>query len=77
MIDGKPKRGFMTDRRRLLKTGGVFAGASALLGSAPTLASAGSGAESSTNWRSAMQMQTWRPDPTFYPSPGSATKAPA
>jgi selenium-binding protein 1 len=77
VTDRKQRGGFLTDRRRLLKTGGVFAGASALLGGAPTLAAAGSSAESSTNWRSAMQTQTWRPDPTFYPSPGSATKAPA
>ena len=66
MIDEKHRGGFLTNRRRLLKTGGVFAGASALLGSAPALASAGSSAESATNWRSAMQTQTWRPDADRY-----------
>ena len=47
MVDEKHRGGFLTNRRRLLKTGGVFAGASALLGGAPTAGAAGSSAESS------------------------------
>jgi selenium-binding protein 1 len=66
--DAKP------DRRRLLGTGGVLAGAAALFAGSPAIAAVGNAAASSDR-RSAMQ--TWKPDPTFYPTPGSAAKAPA
>lgn len=64
-----------TDRRRLLGTGGMLAGAASLLGGAPAVGAVAGGSVSNTQWRSAMQ--TLRPDPTFYPSPRSAMRAPA
>jgi methanethiol oxidase len=63
-----------TDRRRLLGTGGMLAGAASWFGGAPAVGAAGS-SESNGEWRNSMQ--TWRPDPTFYPSPGSAQRGPA
>jgi selenium-binding protein 1 len=63
-----------TDRRRLIQAGAAQAGAAALLGAAPVAA---------TNLRSTagteqrrFSMPTWRPDPTFYPTPRAATQAP-
>src|SRR5829696_1271267 len=64
-----------SDRRRLLKSGGVLAGAAALFGGASTAGAADVTDSTSGTWRSAMA--TWKPDPTFYPSPRSAMQAPA
>jgi selenium-binding protein 1 len=63
------------DRRRLLGTGGVLAGALSVFGGVPAASAAGDDAVADKEWRSAMQ--TWKPDPTFYPSPGSAVNGPA
>jgi selenium-binding protein 1 len=51
----------------------MLAGALSLMGGASLAEAAGHDSESS-DWRGAMQ--TWRPDPTFYPTPGSAMDAP-
>ncbi len=67
------KRG--TNRRSLLETGGVLAGAAALFGSAP--AATATDRVSATTATRRNTMPTWRPDPTFYPSPRSAMQAPA
>src|SRR5215204_5805251 len=64
-----------SDRRRLLKSGGVLAGAAALFGGAPAAAAADRASSAITTRRNAMP--TWKPDPTFYPSPRSAMQAPA
>ena len=64
-----------SDRRRLLKSGGVLAGAAALFGGAPAAGAADVTDPTSGTWRS--PMATWKPDPTFYPSPRSAMQAPA
>src|SRR5829696_7302022 len=69
--NGKPR----TNRRRLLESGGMLAGAGALFGSAPT-ANATGRIGSTLNSRR-LTMPTWKPDPTFYPSPRSAMQAPA
>jgi methanethiol oxidase len=71
MIDGRPK----ADRRRLLGAGGVLASAAALFGAAPTVATMDNRRASFAIRRT--DMPTWRPDPTFYPSPRSAMQAPA
>src|SRR5215217_4421373 len=64
-----------TDRRRFLEAGGLLAGAAALFGNAATTDAAGRiGSELSTRRNT---MPTWKPDPTFYPSPRSAMQAPA
>ena len=64
-----------TDRRRLLEAGGLLAGAAALFGGAPA---AGAADRVQFNIRTRRNtMPTWRPDPTFYPSPRSAMQAPA
>jgi selenium-binding protein 1 len=63
------------DRRRLLQAGGVLAGAAALMGRSPH---SGSAMHKTANVESrSIPMPTLRPDPTFYPSPRSAMKAPA
>src|SRR5215218_8132897 len=73
--DDQPSDGIVrTDRRRLLEAGGVLAGAAALLGNAPA-ANATDRANSAIATRRS-SMPTWRPDPTFYPSPRSAMQAP-
>ncbi|MCC2662773.1 MAG: selenium-binding protein, partial [Geminicoccaceae bacterium] len=64
-----------TDRRRLLKTSGALASAAALLGSAPSAAAPYPVSFGRTMRRN--KMLTWRPDPTFYPSPRAAMQAPA
>lgn len=69
--DGTPR----TDRRRLLETGGVLAGAAAFLGKVPPADAANDVSSSKATRRT--PMATWRPDPTFYPSPRSAMQAPA
>jgi selenium-binding protein 1 len=62
-------------RRRVLQSSGVLAGAAALLGGArPTFAH--DDTTSTLNARSNF-MPTWKPDPTFYPSPRTAMQAPA
>jgi selenium-binding protein 1 len=53
----------------------MVAGAASFLGSAAAVGAFGDESVSNTNWRSAMQ--TWRPDPTFYPTPRAAMQAPA
>jgi hypothetical protein len=64
-----------TDWRRYLETGGLLAGAAVLFGGAPTADAASRiGSELSTRKNT---MPTWKPDPTFYPSPRSAMQAPA
>jgi selenium-binding protein 1 len=63
------------DRRRLLKTSGALAGAAALFGGAPAAGAVDRISSGFTAGRT--QMATWRPDPTFYPSPRSAMQAPA
>src|SRR5215204_7416429 len=74
--DDHPSDGtWRSNRRRLLESGGVLAGAAALLGRAPA-------ANATDRISSAMPsrrntMPTWKPDPTFYPSPRSAMRAPA
>src|SRR5215217_678750 len=75
--DDHPADGtWRSNRRRLLESGGVLAGAAALLGSTPAAGTANSlsSALASTRRNS---MPTWKPDPTFYPSPRSAMQAPA
>ena len=72
---GAPGRRSRTNRRRLLGTSGMLAGAASLLG-VPGAGATGSKLLSTTEWRGMMQ-QTFRPDPTFYPSPRSAMQAPA
>lgn len=64
-----------TDRRRLLGTGGLLAGVGGLIGATPA-ANAMHRLASANDQRSPT-MPTWRPDPSFYPSPRSAAAAPA
>ena len=74
--DDRPSHGTSrTDRRRLLESGGLLAGAAALFGGAPTADAAGRIGSTLSTRRNTMP--TWRPDPTFYPSPRSAMQAPA
>jgi selenium-binding protein 1 len=64
-----------TDRRHLLGTGGALAGAAALLTGSPM---SGTAFETmSVPGPRRNSMPTWKPDPTFYPSPRSAAQAPA
>ena len=66
--DDRPSSGqTQTNRRRLLKTSGVLAGAAALFGRAPAVGAADDD-DSTLNSRR-LTMPPWRPDPTFYPSP--------
>jgi selenium-binding protein 1 len=65
-----------TDRRRLIQTGAAQAGAAALLGAAPVAAATDSPSTAVMEQRR-FTMPTWRPDPTFYPSPRAAMQAPA
>ncbi len=65
----------LPNRRRVLQSGGVLAGAAALLGGARSVY-AHDDTTSTLDARSNF-MPTWRPDPTFYPSPRSAMQAPA
>lgn len=67
------KQGPRAGRRGLLKATGMFAGAAGLLGGNALSASASSPG-SATLKRQALP--PWKPDPTFYPSPGAAMKAP-
>jgi selenium-binding protein 1 len=53
----------------------MLAGATALFGSAPAAAAAD--VTDSTLHSRRLTMPTWKPDPTFYPSPSSAIQAPA
>jgi methanethiol oxidase len=64
-----------TNRRRLLEAGGVMAGAAALFGGAPAAGASDAISSAITSRRNTMP--TWKPDPTFYPSPRSAMQAPA
>ena len=64
-----------TNRRRLLEAGGVLAGAAVLFGGAPAAGASDAISSATTSRRNSMP--TWRPDPTFYPSPRSAMQAPA
>ena len=64
-----------SNRRQLFKTGGMLAGAAALVGAAPRVL-AHDDTTSTLTTRSNF-MPTWKPDPTFYPSPRSAMQAPA
>src|SRR5215211_4007816 len=74
--DDQPADGtWRSNRRRLLGTGSALAGAAALFGSAPTAAATGRSGSARTTRRTTMP--TWKPDPTFYPSPRSAMQAPA
>ena len=76
IVDWQPR----ADRRRLLQAGGLLAGAASLFGIAPSAASgAAVGTITSlpeTRRQSMQTMPTWKPDPTFYPSPRSAMQAP-
>src|SRR5215217_2250895 len=75
--DDQPSDGtWRSNRRRLLESGGMLAGAAALLSSAPAAGAANSVTSALASQRRTT-MPTWRPDPTFYPSPTSAMKAPA
>jgi selenium-binding protein 1 len=74
--DDRPSLGTRgTNRRRLLETGGVLAGAAALFGSAPAATAADRVSATTATRRN--PMPPWKPDPTFYPSPRSAMQAPA
>src|SRR5215218_6846960 len=74
--DDQPADGtWRSNRRRLLGTGSALAGAAALFGTAPTDAATGRSGSARTTRRTTMP--TWKPDPTFYPSPRSAMQAPA
>src|SRR5215207_7101711 len=74
--DDRPSSGrTQTNRRRLLETSGILAGAAALFGHAPAVGAADDD-DSTLNSRR-LTMPTWKPDPTFYPSPRSAMQAPA
>jgi methanethiol oxidase len=64
-----------TNRRRLLEAGGVLAGAAVLFGGAPAAGASDAISSATTSRRNSMP--TWKPDPTFYPSPRSAMQAPA
>jgi methanethiol oxidase len=65
--------GARAGRRGLLKAGGMLAGTASLLGFGSVL-SASSTARSAPSLRQALP--SWRPDPSFYPSPQSAIEAP-
>jgi len=65
---------YRSDRRGFVKTGGLIAGAASLLGGGVTSAAARGDSAPATRMST---MQTWRPDPTFYPTPASAVRAPA
>jgi methanethiol oxidase len=71
LSDGKAR----TDRRQVLEASGVLAGAAAFFGRAPTASTADLVSSAIAPGRNTMP--TWRPDPTFYPTPGSAMHAPA
>jgi selenium-binding protein 1 len=58
-----------------LEAGGVLAGAAALFGGAPAAGASDAISSAITSRRNTMP--TWKPDPTFYPSPRSAMQAPA
>src|SRR5829696_9202394 len=74
--DDHPSPGTVwTDRRRLLEASGVLAGAAALFGGAPAAGASDRISSAMTSRRNTMP--TWKPDPTFYPSPRSAMQAPA
>src|SRR5215213_3091307 len=75
--DDQPSDGkWRSNRRRLLESGGVLASAAALLSSAPAAGAANSMTSALASQRRTT-MPTWKPDPTFYPSPRSAMQAPA
>src|SRR3954447_17614388 len=65
------------NRRNIIGAGSVLAGAAALLGRAPAAAATSISSPSSVTDQRRLSMPTWRPDPTFYPSPRSASQAPA
>jgi len=72
--DDHPADGnWRTDRRRLLGTGSALAGAAALFGGTPSVDAASRIGSARTTRRTTMP--TWKPDPTFYPSPRSAESA--
>jgi selenium-binding protein 1 len=74
--DDNPTHGTLwTDRRRLLGASGVLAGAAALFGGAPAVGASDYISSAMNSRRNTMP--TWKPDPTFYPSPRSAMQAPA
>src|SRR5215217_2639364 len=74
--DDHPSDGtWRSTRRRVLESGGMLAGAAALFGTAQTAAATGRSGSARTTRRTTMP--TWKPDPTFYPSPRSAMQAPA
>jgi hypothetical protein len=69
--DDQPADGtWRSTRRRVLESGGMLAGAAALFGTAQTAAATGRSGSARTTRRTTMP--TWKPDPTFYPSPRSA-----
>jgi hypothetical protein len=72
--DDQPADGtWRSTRRRVLESGGMLAGAAALFGTAQTAAATGRSGSARTTRRTTMP--TWKPDPTFYPSPRSAESA--
>ena len=73
--DHPSPRTVWTDRRRLLEASGVLAGAAALFGGAPAAGASDRISSAMTSRRNTMP--TWKPDPSFYPSPRSAMQAPA
>lgn len=72
---GPPTAGSV-DRRRVLKSGGLLAGAAALWKGAPGAQAAGAKDAAFHSSESRRQATQFRPDPTLYPTPRSAANAP-
>ncbi|HYH12565.1 MAG TPA: selenium-binding protein SBP56-related protein, partial [Thermomicrobiales bacterium] len=70
----KQNQGPRAGRRGLLKATGIFAGATGLLGGGALSAAGATGSLSASLKR--QTLPPWKPDPTFYPSPGAAMRAP-
>jgi selenium-binding protein 1 len=74
--DVRPQDGrTRTNRRRVLESSGLLAGAAAIFGGA--VAAGATDRVTSTFGTRSNPMTTWKPDPTFYPTPRSAMQAPA
>ena len=66
----------LIDRRRLVRTGGILAGG-ALVGASSIVDATMISASHTEERKQSMQtLPTWKPDPSFYPSPRAAMKAP-
>jgi len=72
----EPGRSWRIDRRQILKSGGALAGVAALFNGVPAARSAEDVVAATQFPGRRQSMATWRPDPTLYPTPRSAMKAP-